>query len=235
MKKHLICMAVIMLLLGTLFSIPSHALSREVFYNYVKQNNSVSLDGGPNEGKMGSAQYWRNRINENRWTGENRPEPLMGDANIDGKVDAGDALMTLHYAVNGSDLTHIAISGIKTPPYMSWESQLTLAYNTGGLDELAQNQDVWFEYCFYNSSFFADVTKDCIINAKDALLILKYSVDKAQGFPQGDFTTINSRFMYWIWPTDYYLGAYDGLCVNITDQEFCQKFNFEFVVTPTDE
>lgn len=235
MKKHVICFVAICLLFSIVFIMPSQALSRELFYNYVKENNSVSLSGGATGGEMGGAQYWRNRINSNLWDGDNRPAPLMGDANIDGKVDARDALMALHYAVNGSDLTSIAISGVKTPPYMSWESQLAVAYHAGNLDELAQSQDVWFHYCFYNSSFFADVTKDCIINAKDALKILKYAVGKEEGFPVGDFTTINSRFMYWVWPTDYSPGIYDGLHVGITDQEFCEKYNFNLDVSPTDQ
>ena len=234
MKKIVVTIAMVMVVYLA-FAIPSQALSQELFYHYVEDNNSVSLSGGATGSEPGGAQYWRNQIDENRWQGENRPEPLMGDANIDGKVDARDALMALHFAVNGSDLTSIAISGIKTPPYMSWESQLTVAYYAGNLDELVQSQEVWFAYCFYNSSFFADITKDCIINAKDALEILKYAVGKAEDFPTGDFTTINSRFMYWVWPTDYFPGIYDDLQVGITDEEFCEKYNFDWDVTPTDQ
>ncbi len=230
MRKKLISILLIMALFGVVLVTPTQALSSDLFKRY------IALKGGTqynykNE-NLGSEPYWNDRINNGLWTGENRPAPLMGDANIDGKVDAMDALFALNFSVYGNLQTVSIIDGSKKPP-VDWMRSLSVHYNEGTLSKVATTQRHWLNYCRMNSPFFADVTKDCIVNALDALQILKYSVNTAKDFPEGDFTTIHGRFLYHPWATEYYPELYWDLCVEITDEEFCEKYHFEYEVSPT--
>ena len=81
----------------------------------------------------------------------------------------------------------------------------------------------------------ADVTGDDAVNAKDALEILKYSGGKAKNFPEGDFTSVTVRFSYYPWPTEYYPGFFEDHLVDMTDKEFCEKYNFNLDVSPTNQ
>ena len=150
----------------------------------------------------------------------------MGDANIDGKVDAKDALFALSFSVNGNMQTRILVSGSKIAPQSLWVGYFFDANAEGTLLEWVNDPEHWLTYCKYNSPFFADVTKDCVITAVDALEILKYSVGKAKNFPVGDFTTIHDRFQYYPWATEYYPGFFKDNQVEMTDEEFCEKYNF---------
>ena len=178
--------------------------------------------------------YWEEQIKQGRWTGERAPKALMGDANIDGKVTAVDALFALHFAVNGNVQTYSYLSGIRTPPQLNWPNFFLGQYNKNTLLELENSKEFWYDYCRYNSPFFADVTKDCLVNGKDALEILKYCVGKREGFPLDDLTSVLICFSYYPWPTEYYPGIFEELRNGITDEEFCEKYNFSLEETPTD-
>ena len=234
MKKRLFILLIYVLIFSCgSFCIPTQALSKTVYVKYAIQQGNALLSGGGNS--LGGYDYWKNKIESNQWNGNERPVPCMGDSNIDGKVNAIDALFALKHAVYGNALTAEAVSGARRPPVAGWHVELEDAYNRGSLVQLAQDKEVWIDYCRYNSAFFADVTKDCVVNAKDALEILKYSVGKAKDFPEGNFTTIFGRFCYWHWPTEFSPETYPDKFISITDQQFCEKYNFAWNVTPTDQ
>ena len=237
MKKRISVIIVMALLFCTLFSVPTHALvSKKVWMNYIGQGAYItnSADKWYQE-FLGNKSYWQEGINKETWTGETRPERMMGDANIDGKITAADALVALHFAVNGNIQTYTIISGAGTPEQLRWPGKFSGKYREGTLLEEINSPENWLTYCYYNSPFFADVTKDCVVNAKDALKILQYCVGKAEDFPVGDFTTIIGRFCYYPWPTEYYPGIFEELSISMTDEEFCEKYNFSLEETPTDK
>lgn len=232
-KKRLTVLLAFVLLLSFLFALPTGAVTRETLMKYYRFVGGGDYD--PQAKNLGGYHYWEEQINKNKWTGETRPEALMGDANIDGKVNAMDALFALHFSVYGNRQTWIITSHMKTPPQLTWYDPLRKAYKNGTSAKLANDKRQWLTYCWYNSPFFADVTKDCIVNAKDALEILKYSVGKAENFPEGDFTFIDIRFSYYPWPTEYYPGFFEDHLVDMTDKEFCEKYNFNLDVSPTNQ
>lgn len=233
MKKRAIVFAACVLIFSFLFALPAGAITLETFRKYFRSVGASYHNS--NAKNLGSYSYWEEQINQKRWTGENRPEALMGDANIDGKVNAKDALFALNFSVYGNLQTATLVNGVKTPFQMRWESPLYMAYKEGTLTKLATMEEQWQIYCAYNSPFFADVTKDCIVNALDALAILKYAVGKAKNFPEGDFSSVTVRFSYYPWPTEYYPGFFEDHQVDMTDEEFCEKYNFHPDVTPTDQ
>lgn len=232
MRKIISGMLIIILLFGFSVSVTADDWM-DVLQRYVMSHGepNVNLDAE----SFGSVNYWKKQIEENQWQAENRPEPLMGDANIDGKVNAVDALFALHFAVDGNIQTYMVVSGTKTPPQMQWRDSYLSAYNRGTLSEWVNLKERWGTYCVYNSPFFADVTKDCVVNALDALEILKYSVGKATDFPEGDFTSVTVRFSYYPWPTEYYPDFFKTLDSDMTVEEFCEKYNFDLDAISTDE
>ncbi len=237
MKKMIAFLLVTMLLFGVVFATPAQAyVDILVLSGYVsKQSGAKWISSKYHPGSM---EYWHVRtVEEKSWVGANRPEKLMGDANIDGKVDARDALVALYFGLYGNPLTSQASSPPKTPYRLGWESYFSYMYRTGKQEEYI-NRDVfcWY-YCHYNSAFFADVTKDCVVNSLDALQILKYSVGKAKNFPEGDFTTISRDFGYYPWPTEYYPGFFDSdeYDVYMTVEEFREKYHYYPNATPTDQ
>ena len=232
MKKRLIFIVVFALLFSNLFAMSPRALTIQTFRSYFRSIGGSYYN--PNDKNLGSVAYWDEQIEKGKWTGENRPKPLMGDANIDGKVDAKDALFALCFSLYGNIQTDTLTSGVKTPYQMTWASPLNNAYYNNQLEKRANSIEHWRTYCVFNSPFFADVTKDCVVNAKDALEILKYSVGKARDFPVGDFTSVTERFSYYPWPTEYYPGFFQDHLVDMTDEEFCEKYNFESTVTAAD-
>ena len=225
MKKQIIFSAFLLLLFSFVFAVPTQGLTKETLGKYVLKEGGGTYS--VSEIRLGHMFYWEKQIEEGKWIGQNRPEPLMGDANIDGKVDAIDALFALHFAVNGNIQTYTVVYGSRTPEQVKWGLYFDEAYHQGVLGEWEKDKEHWLTYCQYNSPFFADVTKDCVVNSKDALEILKYSVGKAKDFPVGDFTTISVRFRYYPWPTEYYPGFFQDHLVDMTDEEFCEKYNFE--------
>lgn len=225
MKKQFFVLITFILLFSIFFSMPTQALSKGIMWSYILESGYQMKR--PISESFGSRIYWENQIANGKWTGENRPEPLMGDANIDGKVNAVDALFALYFAINGNVATDAALSDVRTPYSMQWDSTCRGAFYKGTQQKLAESTDTWLTYCYYNSPFFADVTKDCMVTAQDALEILKYSVGKAENFPVGDFTSIYGRFCYYIWPTEYYPELAQDYYVEMTDEEFCEKYNFE--------
>lgn len=233
MKKRAIVFVACVLIFSFLFALPAGAITLETFGKYFRSVGAAYHDR--NAKNFGGYHYWEEQINQKRWTGENRPEALMGDANIDGKVNAKDALFALYFSVYGNVQTDTLINGVKTPVQMTWDSPLYMAHRDGNLLKAANSVYHWRIYCIYNSPFFADVTKDCIVNAKDALEILKYSVGKAKNFPEGDFTSVTVRFSYYPWPTEYYPGFFEDHLVDMTDKEFCEKYNFNLDVSPTNQ
>ena len=238
MKKMITFLLVTMLLFGVVFATPAQArVDKHLAYAYAYRQSGSSWTGGHFKVYPGSMEYWRLRtVEEKSWVGANRPEKLMGDANIDGKVDARDALIALNFGLYGNELTNEVISPSKTPKIVRWPSYFQGYYVKNQLEELVNTAAFCWQYCRYNSAFFADVTKDCVVNSLDALQILKYSVGKAKNFPEGDFTTVHNRFHYYPWPTEYYPGFFDGDFISdMTDEEFCEKYHFEYNVTPTDQ
>ncbi len=232
MKKQFIFF-VFMLLFALLFSMPGQALSRDILKQYVKKN--ANLYYNPADENLGGMKYWEKQIDQKRWVGENRPTPLMGDANIDGKVDAVDALFALQFSVYGNIQMYRFIFNAQVSPFYLFNRDFRAAYNQeGGLVAMTDSTEHWVYYCFYNSPFFADVTKDCVVNSKDALQILKYSVGKTQNFPVGDFTTISGSFSYYPWATEYYPEFFGDLFLEMADEEFCEKYNYYPNVTQTD-
>lgn len=217
MKKRLLSFIIMVIVCSLLFSVPAQATYVDDIKVEVMKQSGWQYTG---KYHMGSELYWQDQINNKRWTGENRPEALMGDANIDGKVNAVDALFALYFGLYGNCQTAILISGRKTPPVVGWDSDFFYAYNKGTIERKADSETYWFDYCRLNSPFFADVTKDCVVNAKDALEILKYSVGKAKDFPVGNFTTIVNRFVYYPWPDEYYPNFFTDLYVEIPDGFF---------------
>ncbi len=237
MKNKIVILLILSLLFGALFTVPAQAnVSNSVLFPYLRnQSGSVWTDSWVIV-YPGSYEYWRVRtIEEKSWVGANRPEKLMGDANIDGKVDARDALVALYYGLYGNVLTAEILTPAKTPEIVRWTSSFQGQYNSNQLDGLVDNAAFCWQYCRYNSAFFADVTKDCVVNSLDAMEILKYSVGKAENFPEGDFTTLHSRFYYYPWPTEYYPGFFEDYQVDMTDEEFCEKYNYYPDATPTDQ
>ena len=232
MKKRVITMISVLLILVHLFVIPSQAVTMDTLIAYLCNQGAHRQHG--TEFYLGGVLYWRKMIETGKWTGEKRPEPLMGDANIDGKVTAVDALFALHFSVNGNLQTEMLLSLVKTPVQTQWRAWFFSLYQDGVLQFRIDFPEVWETYCMYNSPFFADVTKDCNVTANDALEILKYCVGKAEDFPVGDFTHYNVRFSYYPWPTEYYPEIFTDLGVGITDEEFCEKYNFSLEETPTD-
>ena len=159
---------------------------------------------------IGSYTYWERVIfEEKRWKSENCPDPIMGDANIDGKVNAVDALAALYFGLYGNYLT-CQVSGLAKQTMVH---SLTNKFNNYDVTYLQKSDGFWVMYCRINSPFFADVTKDCIVNAKDSLEILKYSVGKPVNFSENDFTSITPYFVYVPKPEDYFPGFYDDLVV----------------------
>ena len=236
MKKRMVSVVAVLLLFAFLFTVPCQAVTLYGLARYARSQAGSSRDGIEYKNYLGSWKYWETRVMEEKsWVGENRPEPLMGDANIDGKVTAEDALFALHFAVNGNYQTYTVVSGVKSDLQSKYRSKLSGAYSSGKISELAASTDFWIMYCTFNSSFFADVTKDCVVNAKDALEILKYSVGRAKNFPEGDFTFYITRFSYLPWPTEYYPGFFEEHLIDMTDEEFCEKYNFSLDVSPTDK
>ena len=234
MKKRAIVFIACVLLLSFLFVLPSEAVSGALVRTYLLKNATRGYNSETDS--LGSRKYWERQIKEKKWKGETRPEPLMGDANIDGKVNAVDALFALHFSVYGNVQTAIGMSGLAQAHRWEWQRQLEWAYKNGTVQKLADSTDTWLRYCQMNSPFFADVTKDCNVNAKDALEILKYSVGKAKDFPEGDFTSVfGGRFGYYPWPTEYYPDIWRELDSDMTDAEFCEKYNFYPDVSPTDQ
>ena len=234
MKKWINSILVVVLLLSVPF--PASALEFKVLKQYcMEYEKSVGYYSSKSE-NLGSETYWKKQIEENKWTGANRPEPLMGDANIDGRVDAKDALFALNFAVNSNVQTATVAYGSRTPYQMQWSSSFGSAYKNGSLSSFADSKRHWLTYCTYNSPFFADVTKDCVVNSLDALQILKYSVGKAKNFPVGQFNSLTSRFSYYPWYTEYTPGYFDSdnRYIDMTNEEFCEKYRFELDVTPTD-
>lgn len=238
MKNRIVVLLILSLLFGALFTVPAQAyVNIYVLSGYIsKQSGSqfTALDMN----HPGSVEYWHVRtVEEKSWVGANRPEKLMGDANIDGKVDARDALVALYYGLYGNILTAAAVGPPKTSARQGWESQFNQIYNTGSAEKFINNEAFCFYYCHYNSAFFADVTKDCVVNSLDALEILKYAVGKAEDFPVGDFTTISRDFGYYPWPTEYYPGFFnsDEYDVDMTVEEFREKYNYYPDATPTDQ
>ncbi len=238
MKKKIAFLLVAVLIFGTVFAVPAQAnVSKSVLYPYLRNQSGSTYNDSLSKLYPGSYEYWRIRIFEEKsWVGANRPEKRMGDANIDGKVDARDALMALYYGLYGNVLTAEILSTKKTPAIIKWTSSFQGYYDSNRLEGQVNNNSFCWQYCHYNSAFFADVTKDCVVNSLDALQILKYSVGKAKNFPEGDFTTLHSRFHYYPWPTEYYPGFFGGDFINnMTDEEFCQKYNYYPDATPTDQ
>ena len=238
MKKRTVCLIVLTLLFSLLFSIPSQAavFSGRNLSRYVQLQAGSATDKTWSVIHPGSRRYWEIlTIEEKSWGVDDRPEPLMGDANIDGKITAADALVALYFAIYGNIQTREVVTPPKTPNVISWNSYFMGYYKDDLMEEMINSSTICRNYCQYNSPFFADVTKDCVVNAKDALEILKYCVGKAEDFPVGDFTTISRNFMYFPWPTEYYPGIFEELEVPITVEEFCEKYNFSLEETPTDQ
>ncbi len=236
MKKRLTVTLAIAMVFCVLFAVPAQAevVDVDVLERYVIKVGAANYNSRSDS--LGSFQYWQKQIDEGLWTGKNRPEPLMGDANIDGKVDAKDALFALHFSINGNVQTTTVASGIKTPVQIQWRDKFGVRYNRGVLSDWGNSQEHWFDYCKFNSPFFADVTKDCVVNSLDALQILKYSVGKAKNFPVGQFNSLTIRFSYYPWYTEYTPGYFDNVeLINMTNEEFCEKYHFEYDVTPTDK
>ena len=238
MKKRLISMVVALLTVVFLWTtlVQAHVDIYKLAA-YVSKQSGSKFVAGEIKYHPGSMEYWRVRVYEEKsWTGVNRPEKLMGDANIDGKVDARDALIALYFGVYGNIQTMSVSTPPKTSYVLSWDD-IYSAYPYKGeeLEKKINSELFCWYYCQYNSPFFADVTKDCVANAKDALEILKYAVGKAEDFPEGDFTTISRDFNYFPWPTEYYPGIFKDLQVEITDQEFYEKYNVSWNISPTDQ
>ena len=241
MKKRTVGLVVATLLCFIFFSPFSRVFAQEwanheVIRLYLYRQGAHHVSSGYNrkDDFLGNREYWKKTIEKGNWTGETRPERMMGDANIDGKVTAVDALFALHFAVNGNIQTYTACDGAMTPPTVKWPSDFSKQNSEGTLLQQAERKEFWLEYCFYNSPFFADVTKDCNVNATDALKILQYCVGKAEDFPVGDFTSPSNRFCYYPWPTEYYRDIFSDLWIQMTYEEFCEKYNFSLEETPTD-
>lgn len=200
MKKYIAMILCVTLLTAAVFSIPAQAAD--------SLGLGISVGGDLAKDYFGSVTYWRNWVKNQETI--HRPQPLMGDANIDGTVNAADALFALHFAVNGNIQTSQYLSPPKTPNYLRVTSKLNRLYG----DELLQLEGdsgyMWY-YCIFNSPFFADVNKDCVVNAVDALAILKYAVGKGEDFPVDDFTTKSQLFFYFPWPDEYYPGMLKDL------------------------
>ncbi len=235
MKKMLNCLVIATLLFSFVFTIPAQASS--VDYRFLQRYvEYVGADKYDVERGLGGRTYWQEQIDKGLWIGKNRPEKLMGDANIDGKVNAKDALFALNFAVNGNVQTATIASGVKTPFQLGWNSDFGIRYNNGTLSDWGNSPEYWLNYCWYNSPFFADVTKDCVVNSLDALQILKYSVGKAKNFPVGQFNSITIRFQYYPWYTEFASGSFNSFeVINMTEEEFCKKYNYYPDATPTDQ
>ena len=163
---------------------------------------------------VGSYTYWQDRIIEQKnWDGKNCPAPMMGDANLDGKVDTKDALVALWFGLNGNVLTIHVVSPARQSVATQFNHLLEDDYHNGTISEVMDNPNFWVLYCQFNSPFFADVTKDCVVNSKDALHILRYTVGKATNFPVNDFTSVSWDFVYLPKPDEYYSGIYNDLVV----------------------
>lgn len=237
-KKLVFCLSV-MLLFSVLFSsaFAQEWVNHNVIRSYLYQQGAhhVNVYYKRNSDFLGNRKHWKRMIENGNWKGETRPDPTMGDANIDGKVNAIDALFALHFSVNGNIQTYTACDTAMTPPTLKWPGNFSTEYHNGTLLQKVELEEFWVEYCFYNSPFFADVTKDCNVNAKDALKILQYSVGITNDFPIGDLTSPSNRFCYYPWPTEYYIGVFNDLVVDMTVEEFCEKYNFDWDISPTDQ
>ncbi len=206
MKKYIRLLCCLAIVFSLVFCIPVNAA-----------NNSWPYG---EEETLGSYRWWHNYCkNEMDNYDEPPASPLMGDANLDGKINAVDALFALNFGVNGNLLTRQKTASDnrlprpKTPPIVSMKSNLSTAYKTGKILDRIGTLGNMHVYCAINSPFFADVSKDCNVDATDALMILKYAVGKSQEFDTKDFTTTSTLFCFWPWPTDYYPGIFSDYLV----------------------
>ena len=85
MKKVSSCFVITTLLLSFIFTVPSQAenwITTDFLASYIVKSGGAHYDSKSNS--LGSNSYWDEQIEGNQWVGKTRPEPLMGDANIDG-------------------------------------------------------------------------------------------------------------------------------------------------------
>ena len=140
-----------------------------------------------------------------------KPELILGDATVDGKVDATDALFALIYGldmpfdetaykggrVSKNNLYYRGISYVDYPGvYGSW-IKIDLERRYMYYDqEFYFNQVAGLANLFYryNSALVADVSNDGFSNAVDAMLILQYAVGKIDAFPRTDFSSKGNMF-----------------------------------------
>ncbi len=189
------------------FSIPANATAITTKYGYRVEDFDFFEEGI----YYGSMTYWENKVESGEITPDDIPKAMLGDANLDGKVNAVDALFALNFAVYGN-IQCLAFSiGATTPLTIRWEGILSDHLKAGTLEEYAKTSENLLTYCQYNSPFFANVNKDNAINAADALAILKYSVGDHTVFSTQDLSGLKHWFFYYPWPTEYYDGYRFGL------------------------
>ncbi len=168
-KKLVFCLSV-MLLFSVLFSsaFAQDWANHSVIRSYLFQQGAaqVNVNYKKNSDFLGNRNYWERMIEKGDWKGETRPDPIMGDANIDGKVNAIDALFALHFSVNGNIQTYTACDGAMTPPTVKWPSNFSTEYHNGTLLQKVELEEFWVEYCFYNSPFLQTLPKIVMLTQK---------------------------------------------------------------------
>ncbi len=184
------------------FSIPSNAESIVTENGYRVEDIDFLYTGVYH----GSMTYWKNMVESGEITPDDIPKAMLGDANLDGKVNAVDALFALNFAVYGNIQCVMFSGDEETWPTVRWESTLTDHLKAGTLEEYATTSENLLTYCQYNSPFFANVIKDYTVNAADALAILKYSVGDRTVFSTENLNCVRFWFYYYPWPTEYYSG-----------------------------
>ncbi len=139
-----------------------------------------------------------------------KTELLLGDATIDGTVDASDALFALIYGLDmpsfdetvASDGKRVSHYNLYYWGFTDWPGKygfLTKAcmerkyqrYRQGDRLESFTANSVYYQF---NSALMADVSNDGFSNAVDALLILQYAVGKIDAFPRTDFSSKGCMF-----------------------------------------
>ena len=220
MRKRLTATIAVVMVFCTLFLVPAQAYDYPDHYGYIT-SQSGSKYTGENVYHLGSELYWKEQIERDLFNASTRKEPRMGDADLDGRVTARDALFALYFGLYGNYQTAFVTANYRSP----LANKLKPVFHSAEV-----TKETCLLYCRMNSPFFADVTKDCVVNAKDALEILKYAVGKAKDFPENDFTSCSFNFIYCPWPGEYYDGFHQDL---YKDRDFPAATPTD--VTPTEQ
>ena len=174
-----------------------------------------------------------------------KPNLMVGDVNIDGKINAADAIFAMYYIgyfrvgtydgqyyyvpnnpyyeVEMPELTMDAVTNFRQP----YATNCCRYLNDFKGNNMYQNENhlsaIGYNYYRMNSALMADTNYDGKVNAADALLILKYAVGKIDSFPRKDFSTTRDTWpMYYVpWPDEEFdLDSFIFIRKNLFPEEY---------------